>query len=108
MPDAAAEVLLRDRLLASDPEAWKSFQAVYGRLISSAIVRVVGRFGLRAGSDDVREIEASLSVELLQNDKAKLRAFDPHPRRPLRNLDGDAGVPRGIRFPPATAARASR
>jgi RNA polymerase sigma-70 factor (ECF subfamily) len=77
-PDREAELHLRDRLLASDPHAWKSFHDTYGRLISSSIVRVVGRFGVRAGSDDVREIEASLSVELLVHDKAKLRAFDPN------------------------------
>jgi RNA polymerase sigma-70 factor (ECF subfamily) len=69
---------MRDRLLASDKDAWKAFHDTYGRLISSAIVRVVGRFGLGAGSEDVREIEASLSVELLLHDKAKLRAFDPN------------------------------
>jgi RNA polymerase sigma-70 factor (ECF subfamily) len=75
--DREAELLLRDRLLLSDEQAWKVFHATYGRLISSAIGRVVGRFGLGAGSEDVREIEASLSVELLVHDKAKLRAFDP-------------------------------
>src|SRR4051812_4812760 len=76
--DRDAELLLRDRLVSSDKDAWKVFHATYGRLISSTIVRVVGRFGLGAGSEDVREIEASLSVDLLVHDKAKLRAFDPN------------------------------
>jgi RNA polymerase sigma-70 factor, ECF subfamily len=76
--DRNAELQLRDRLLASDQRAWRAFHDTYGRLISSSIVRVVGRFGLRAGSEDVKEIEASLSVELLLHDKAKLRAFDPN------------------------------
>src|SRR5690348_2453072 len=72
-----AELALRDRLLASDPKAWKAFHERYGRLIATSIARVIGRFGFGPGSDDVREIEGALAVELLSNDRAKLRAFDP-------------------------------
>jgi RNA polymerase sigma-70 factor (ECF subfamily) len=75
--DRDAELSLRDRLLASDPKAWRTFHDRYGRLIASSITRVVGRFGFSSLSEDVREIEGALAVELLVNDCAKLRAFDP-------------------------------
>jgi RNA polymerase sigma-70 factor (ECF subfamily) len=71
------ELTLVARLLEGEAAAWKAFHVAYGRLITTTIARVVGRFGIRAGSEDAREIQASLCLELLANDKSKLRAFDP-------------------------------
>jgi RNA polymerase sigma-70 factor (ECF subfamily) len=75
--ERAAELELRDRLLSDDQEAWRAFQRAYGRLVVTTIARVVGRFGILRSSEDVREIEAAFCVELLANEKAKLRAFEP-------------------------------
>jgi len=71
------ELALRERLLSNDPEAWRSFDAKYGRLVASAISKVVGRFGSRGTSEDVQEIQGFFALEILANEKAKLRAFDP-------------------------------
>jgi RNA polymerase sigma-70 factor (ECF subfamily) len=73
----AEELILISHLLDGQAAAWKAFHAAYGRLIATTIGRVVGRFGIGAGSEDAREIQASLCLELLANDKSKLRAFDP-------------------------------
>src|SRR4051794_6552022 len=72
-PDAA----LLARLLGRDARAWTIFFENYGRLIRSSIVRVVRRFGVGAASEDVRDIEATLAIELLTNDMGKLRAYQP-------------------------------
>ncbi|HVU01906.1 MAG TPA: sigma-70 family RNA polymerase sigma factor [Polyangiaceae bacterium] len=77
-PDRQAELVLRDAMVLGDASAWKTFQERYGRLVTSAIVRVVGRFGAGRDSEDVREIEATLAVDLLSNGCSKLRAFDPN------------------------------
>lgn len=76
-PDRANELCLRDALVAGDPNAWKRFRATHGRLVTATIARIVRRFGALGSSEDVPEIEAIFSVELLANDKAKLRAFQP-------------------------------
>lgn len=68
--------LLR-RLLDSDPRAWCEFNTRYARLIYRCITRVTARFGAIVGHDDVREIYATLCVQLLANDKRKLRSFEP-------------------------------
>ena len=73
----AAEVALRDRVVRGEARAWRELDAAYRRLVVSTIAKVVARSGARACSDDVREIEASFYLELLVNDCAKLRAFDP-------------------------------
>lgn len=75
--ERAAELTLREGLLRGDDRAWRSFSQQHGRLVCATVARIVRRFGLIATSEDVREIEAWFSVELLANDKAKLRAFQP-------------------------------
>lgn len=64
-----------EALLAGDSDAWRVFQARYGRLLLRCIGKVTRRFA-RVGPEDVREIYASLLVQLLQHDKLKLRSFD--------------------------------
>lgn len=75
--DRCAELTLRQRLLDDAPGAWRDFEAAYGRLVLSTIGRVVSKFGIRSGSEDVREIHAGFCLDLLSNDRAKLRAFSP-------------------------------
>jgi len=71
------ELALLDRLLYDDASAWPTFVRSYGRLIGASITKVVARFRRHGCSEDVREIEAAFHLELLSNDKAKLRAFAP-------------------------------
>lgn len=69
------DALLVEQLLEDDPAAWRAFSARYSRLMLSCISRVTGRF-CRVGPDDVREIYATLCLQLLSNDKKKLRSFE--------------------------------
>ena len=63
-------------LLAGEGLAWREFQARYDRLIYRCITKVTARFSARVGADDVREIYATLLLQLLANDMHKLRTFD--------------------------------
>lgn len=71
------EALLVQALLADDARAWRTFETRYSRLILSCIARVTSRFAC-VRPDDVREIQATLYLELLSNDKKKLRTFEPN------------------------------
>jgi RNA polymerase sigma-70 factor, ECF subfamily len=76
-----AEPLCRDSrllqgLLADDPAAWRAFNTRYSRLIYSCISRVMARFSAVTSCDDVREVYATLCVQLLANDKKKLKSFE--------------------------------
>lgn len=64
-------------MIADDEHAWREFNARYARLIYRCITRVTARFTAVVGPDDVREIYAMLCMQLLANDKRKLRSFEP-------------------------------
>jgi RNA polymerase sigma-70 factor (ECF subfamily) len=64
-------------LVADEPRAWREFNARFSRLILSTISRVTTRFRGVVSQEDVREIYATFAVQLLANDKNKLRSFDP-------------------------------
>lgn len=74
--DPDAEQTLLDGLLADDPAAWRTFNTRYARLIYSCISRVMARFATVTSGDDVREVYATLCVQLLANNKKKLRSFE--------------------------------
>lgn len=74
---AEGEAALVERMIAGEALAWRDFQAKYDRLIYRCITRVTARFSARLGTDDVKEIYATLLLQLLANDKHKLRTFDP-------------------------------
>ena len=77
-PSAAeGEAALVVRMVAGEAAAWREFQTKYDRLIYRCITRVTARFSARLGTDDVKEIYATLLLQLLANDKHKLRTFDP-------------------------------
>lgn len=63
-------------LLAGERRAWRAFELRYARLIASCISRVTSRFAC-VRHDDVREIQATLYLELLSHDMKKLRSFEP-------------------------------
>ncbi|MFO0551781.1 MAG: sigma-70 family RNA polymerase sigma factor [Polyangiaceae bacterium] len=71
------ERALLDGLLAGSDRAWRQFHIRYDRLIYRCITKVTGRFSAVVSQDDVREIYATLVVQLLSNDMHKLRTFDP-------------------------------
>jgi RNA polymerase sigma-70 factor, ECF subfamily len=64
-------------LLADREAAWREFNVRYSRLLYRCITRITGRFGGLLGPDDVREIYTNLCLQLLANDKHKLRSFEP-------------------------------
>jgi RNA polymerase sigma-70 factor (ECF subfamily) len=74
---AAAEDVLVREMLAGSERAWRAFHARYDRLIYRCITRVTGRFSTLVGQDDIREIYATLFMQLLSGDMHKLRTFDP-------------------------------
>jgi RNA polymerase sigma-70 factor (ECF subfamily) len=76
-PSTWTETELLDRLLSSEPSAWRELNQRYSRLITSCIQRVVARFARRVNADAVEEIYATFSLKLLANDKHKLRSFEP-------------------------------
>jgi len=73
----AEEMELIARLLADEPAAWREFNQRYSRLMLACITRVSARIAYR-GIDDVQEIYATLCLQLLNDDKHKLRKFEPN------------------------------
>lgn len=74
---AAQERELVARLLRDEPVAWRFFTEHYSRIALASIRRVVSRFNQVTADHDVDEIYARFCLELLSQDKKKLRAFDP-------------------------------
>ena len=64
-------------LIADDPHAWREFNTRFSRLVLSTISRVTARFSRVVTPEDMREIYATFCVQLLANDKNKLKSFDP-------------------------------
>lgn len=75
IPSTEEDIALVAGLVAGDQTAWRTLHARYGRLIYRCIRKVTAAFGLRP--DDEQEVYSNLVVQLLSNDKRKLRAFDP-------------------------------
>ncbi len=67
---------LIEGLLRSSDRAWREFHLRYDRLIYRCITKVTGRFAAVVSQDDIREVYATLIVQLLSNDMHKLRTFD--------------------------------
>lgn len=74
-PDREYELTLLARLLTDEPLAWRDFDRSYGRLITATIARILSKFGMVTGSEDVHEVRSAFLLELLANGKSKLRAF---------------------------------
>lgn len=64
-------------LLDAEPDAWTQLHQRYGRLMYSAIHRVRTRFPGLISTDDVQEIYGALSLQLLADNKRRLRSYDP-------------------------------
>jgi RNA polymerase sigma-70 factor, ECF subfamily len=76
-PSRDEELDLLDGLLAGKEDAWRRFHAQYDRLIYRCIRKVTQGFSAVVRNEDEREIYSNLIVQLLSNDKRKLRSFDP-------------------------------
>ena len=75
-PSREEELALLQGLIAGDEGAWRLFQRQYSRLIYRCIRRATYRFVALLGTEDEREIYANLMLQLLTNDKRKLRLFE--------------------------------
>jgi RNA polymerase sigma-70 factor, ECF subfamily len=75
--ETASELELVRALVDNEPEAWEALTIRYGRLIQSCIQRVTTRFSSVVQKDDASEIYSMLFVQLLANDRNKLRSFAP-------------------------------
>jgi len=75
--DLRLEAVMLQGLLSGSDKAWREFHLRYDRLIYRCITKVTNRFAAVVSQDDLREIYATLIVQLLSNDMHKLRTFDP-------------------------------
>lgn len=64
------------RLVTGSEKAWREFHVRYDRLIYRCITKVTARFSSLVSHDDIREIYATLLVQLLSNGMHKLKTFD--------------------------------
>lgn len=72
-----AEGTLVKEMIAGNERAWRAFHARYDRLVHRCIAGVIARFSAVVAQDDIRDIHATLLMQLLSNDMRKLRTFDP-------------------------------
>ncbi len=70
------ELALLDQLIAGDENAWRRFHHQYDRLIYRCIRKATYRFSALVRREDEREIYSNLMVQLLANNKRKLRLFE--------------------------------
>jgi RNA polymerase sigma-70 factor (ECF subfamily) len=75
--ETVTELELVHALVENQPEAWEALTLRYGRLIQSCIQRVTTRFSSVVQKDDAAEIYSMLFVQLLANNRGKLRSFAP-------------------------------
>lgn len=71
------EITLLTGLIAGEQASWRRFHGQYDRLIYRCIRKVTQSFSSVVREEDEREIYANLLVQLLRQDKKKLRSFDP-------------------------------
>lgn len=65
-----------ERLVRSDPSAWRRFSREYSPVVIGCIRRVLSRFSRVTSDHDVDEVYARFCCELLAKDRKKLRRFD--------------------------------
>ncbi len=76
-PSEYTEGELVAAMLVSDELAWVEFHRRYARLIYRCITKITGRFASVMSPEDIREVYATLVLQLVTNDMHKLRSFDP-------------------------------
>jgi len=73
----ADEMRLINGLVRGNESSWREFGVKYTRMLQACIARVTIRFPGLVGAEDVHEIYALLCLNLLANDRHRLRSFDP-------------------------------
>lgn len=73
--DFSDECELLGGLIEGSPTAWREFNRRYSRMLSACIARVVHRFSSSVGSDDAKEVYSALCLNLVAQDKRRLRSF---------------------------------
>ena len=71
-----SQAALVQGMIAGSAHSWREFHSRYDRLIYRCITRVTARFAMLMSQDDIREIYATLILQLLANDMNKLRSFN--------------------------------
>lgn len=71
------DMALVNAMITGSSRAWREFHRLYDRLIYRCITKVTARFSMIVSQDDIAEIYATLLVQLLSNEKHKLRTFAP-------------------------------
>ena len=74
---SCSDVDLVKALVSNEASAWQALSFRYGRLIQSCISRVLARFPGVTRIEDASEVSSMLYVQLLSNDRNKLRTFAP-------------------------------
>lgn len=74
---ANADAQLMLGLIAGKEHAWRLFHASLSPALLEDIRRVRRQFPHLMSPDDVRDVHAELCLQLLANDKRRLRQFDP-------------------------------
>lgn len=74
---AEDELRLVRGLIAGQKHSWREFNHRYSRMLEACIARVTFRFPGLVGPEDVREIYALFCLNLLANDRHRLRSFNP-------------------------------
>jgi RNA polymerase sigma-70 factor, ECF subfamily len=82
-PQSAGDAAFVAALIAGDEPAWRVFHDVCTAPMFEAIASVRSRFPHLIGAEDVRDIQAELCLQLLANDKRRLRQFDATRGTPL-------------------------
>lgn len=83
-PEAHGDARLLAALLSGDADAWQCFQARYAGPMRRAIIAVRSRFPRLMTIEDVNDVYAELCLQLLSDDKRRLRQFEPARGIPLR------------------------
>ena len=71
------EIELLAEVLGGKSKAWEELQQLYQGLVRACVRRALLRYHAEHNSEDIDDLVADTWLILLQNDKARLRRFDP-------------------------------
>lgn len=64
-------------LINDEPKAWQLFVTKYEKLIYSCILKIMSKFSSTVPYEEIYEIYGNVMLNLLDNDKHKLKLYDP-------------------------------
>jgi RNA polymerase sigma-70 factor, ECF subfamily len=71
------ELRLLAGLVDGNPASWREFNHRYTRMLQACIARVTTRFPGLTGPEDVHEIYALFCLNLISDDRRRLRSYNP-------------------------------